>query len=123
MAKKDDDNSLDVDNEAYIGVDPMYRNHANDTDAPGIAKGKEGAVEREAKEREKEREEKAAKVGFRGYEPNTPHPSEAKQPAGETIDRNRAIQDAQVAAATGGSDGSDDDSNDGESKGEEPFGG
>lgn len=111
-AAESDDNAVAVSEEGYVGVSPEYRNHAYDTEAP--LKSEDGdavKLEEAAKANEIEREKESAKVGHRGYEPNTPHPSEAKTPATDTIERNRAIvegQAAQAAATTSGDGGSGD---------------
>lgn len=48
---EDDDNSIDVQNEAYVGVDPEYRNAANDTDRPLDSEDKAtAALEQRAKD-------------------------------------------------------------------------
>lgn len=105
-AGESSDNSVDVSNEAYVGVDPEYRNHADYDGAgntPQISEDEDQAkLEKQAKEHEDE--VLAAQPGFRGYEPTTPHPSEATQPAAAAIDKNRAIVDAAAAEAAAKSD-------------------
>lgn len=38
--------------EPYVGVDPIYQNHASDTEAPLTAEGDAGKLEEQARERE-----------------------------------------------------------------------
>lgn len=122
-ALESDDNAIDASNEAYVGVDPAYRNHAYDINAPLVSDDEDAAeAERAAKDREKDAEERASRIGPHGYEPNAPHPSEAVQPATEAIQQNRSIQAAAVAAAEAKADSgaSDDDAS---AEGSTPFNG
>lgn len=75
------DNALDTDNDAYVGVDDVYKNHANDTEAPhkvdvdGHDGDDDRDVEREAQleqdaiDREAAAKESATKIGPTGIEP------------------------------------------------------
>lgn len=105
-AAESDDNSVDASNDAYVGVDPEYRNHADygsgedggAVNAP-LKSEDEQAAALETQAKEHEDAVLATQPGFRGYEPTTPHPTEATQPAAATIDKNRAITDAAAAEA------------------------
>lgn len=98
-ATENDDNSVAV-SEPYAGVSPEYMNHANDTDKPLLSEDEEQRkIEEAAAAREAERAEAATKTGWRGYEVDTPHPSEARYPADDTIERNRLVSEAAAAAA------------------------
>jgi len=95
VAQEGEDNSLATSDDAYVGVSPEYRNAANDTDKPLVSEDDDlRTLEEAAKDREREAEEAAKKVGFRGYEPTTPHPREATQPAAARIEQNRAVEAA-----------------------------
>lgn len=90
-AAASDDNSVAVGEEGYVGVSPEYQNYANEHDKPLFSEDKEvAAVEKAAKQDEVDRAESAGKIGHLGYEVDTPHPSEAVNPATEHIDLNRA---------------------------------
>lgn len=103
---KADENSLDNDNPAYVGVSPEYKNSAIKAEAPAYSDDEDlKAAEEAAKAHEVAIEEASANIGHRGYEPTTPHPSKAKQPASDTIERNRRI----IEDADPGADEDDDD--------------
>jgi hypothetical protein len=109
-AQESDDNSLATSDDGYVGVSPEYRNAAWDTDKPLLSEDEDArAIEEAAKEREKAREEESARVGFRGYEPNTPHPAEATQPAAARIEQNRTVEAAAAADAQAKLDGTSGD--------------
>lgn len=92
------DNSVEVSNTGYVGASPEYQNAAYPQDLPLNSEDEEQAkIEEDARKREEE--VLAEEVGFRGFKPNTPHPSEAKGPAQDLIDLNRKIMENQAAPA------------------------
>jgi hypothetical protein len=126
QTEDNEDNSVDLDNEAYIGTSPEYRNSAYDINAPSLSEDEDvKALEQAAKEREVAIEE--AEPGFRGYVTNTPHPTEATTPSSKTIEDNRlvgaaALTDAKAAATS--NDGTDTPADgEGTQEGDTPFGG
>jgi hypothetical protein len=120
-AQESDDNSVAVSDEAYVGVSPEYRNAAYDTDKPKISEDTDQAeLERAAKRAELDREAESADIGFRGYKPEHPHPSEARQPASERIDRQRRQEEAIDLEAQDRL--GDSGSSEGEGSSEPPFG-
>ena len=98
----DGDNSVDLENDAYVGVDTEYRNHAYDHLAPMKAEEDEDArkIEEQAKEHEVIRAIEGQNVGFRGYATETPHPSERENPADKYINANRQILQNQAGSGS-----------------------
>lgn len=89
-AAESDDNSVFVSDDGYVGTAPEYRNAANEVDRPLQSEDEDQKkIEEAAKEDERLREVAAAKVGFRGYAPETPHPSERTQPASVLANQQR----------------------------------
>ena len=100
-AQESGDNSIDVSNPAYVGVDDMYKNHASDTEAPAVAEeGDAKEAEEAAKAHEEEVKAKAPAVGFRGFAPDIVHPTEKVKPQDAYIEGNRALMEKAVADAT-----------------------
>lgn len=88
-----DDNALADSDPDFIGTDPVYKNYADETLMPLAAEeGPEKELEERAKEWAEDLAKQSSKAGFQGFTPNAPHPSEARQPAADAIDQNRAIQ-------------------------------
>lgn len=102
MPKPDDANSKDVGNPAYVGVDPMYQNHANEVDAPALSddNANEVRIVEHAKEVEAANviDPKAASQHL-GYISDVAHPSEAVKPADAHNAANRAVLDEMAAEA------------------------
>lgn len=102
MPKKDE-NSTDQGNPAYVGVDPMYQNHAYDVDTPmlGEDNDEEAAIVEKAQATEEANkvDPDAPGASHLGYASDVAHPTEAVKPADAHIDQNRAIMAGQVAAA------------------------
>lgn len=113
----DEDNSVLTDHEEYIGVDPIYRNAAEDVQTPDSGDGDPEQLDGESDEafearkqaladaaevsdRVKENEE-ALKSGVNmfgsGYDAE--HPHDQVTPADTAVAQQRAVQDAQVAQA------------------------
>lgn len=124
-AVEGDDNSVAVSDPGFVGVSPEYANYANETDKPLYSEDEDTAKrEQEAKEAELATAATATKVGFRGYEPSTPHPSERRAPAQDYIDANRAAMglSAPAPADGEGDDGDDDATTEGAGSGTAPLG-
>jgi hypothetical protein len=101
MAKKDTENSVAPEENAYVGVSPEYQNAANPLDLPMAPEDDD-----EAAIVESFNEAQAALVidpnevaGHLGYTPDSVHPSEATKPQDAYIDRNRAIHEGMAAGA------------------------
>lgn len=88
-ALEDGDNAIDVSNEEYIGVNPEYKNHAYDTEAPLATSSKDDKETAAIEERAK-----AYEAEFTDLEVNR---------AGHTIGPHRAGTGTKV-----GDDGDDD---------------
>lgn len=107
-----DDNSVALSDTGFVGVSPEYANYANDTDKPLVSEDEvQAAMEESARAAEEERAKNASKVGFRGYEPTTPHPTERRGPAEDYIEANRSFVDRLLGRdeASGDDGGSGDD--------------
>jgi hypothetical protein len=111
QAEAEGDNSLLTNDDAFVGVDAMYQNAANETDAPAAFPDPEKVDDDDAFHK---REAEAAKrvnegiaqvtmdsesIGHRGYVSDVPHPSAATTPASGTIEANRVLQQAAVQEA------------------------
>lgn len=94
----DDDNALDTNNSAYVGVSPEYMNHADDTTAPFFS---EEPLVRESEEEASEVADAlampvSATNPAQTYDPGTPHPSERTKPQDRYIEGNRALMDRAI---------------------------
>lgn len=110
-AEATDDNSLLTNDDAFVGVDAMYQNAANETDAPAAFPDPDKVDDEDTFHK---REAEAAKrvqegiatvtmdretVGHRGYASTVPHPSVATTPADKRIEAERKVQAAAVQDA------------------------
>ena len=97
---ENDENSVRFDDEGYVGVSDEYRNAAYDKNAPSRSEDDDlAADEQRAKEDEVLTAEAGKNIGFRGYAPDTPHPSERRGPAEDYIEGNRAVARAMAKSA------------------------
>lgn len=78
--------SAPADDEVYIGTDPIYQQHANDTEKALPAEGDDDdprvAAEKVAVEHEADMADKATVIGVTGFTPEAGSPSEASKPVG-----------------------------------------
>lgn len=97
-------NSVDAENDAYVGVDAQYQNHAYPVDEPMLAEDDDGVeaalVERaQATEAANTIDPERVPNPHLGFEPITPHPTEATKPTDEYIAGNRAMAQAMAESA------------------------
>lgn len=89
-----DDNAIAQSDPDFIGIAPEYQNYADETLMPRAAEeGPEQDLEERAKDWAASIAEQSSKVGIHGYSPNAKHPSEARQPAADMIDKQRRALD------------------------------
>lgn len=69
------DNSIDTDNEAYVGIEPERQNHAWDTDKPMVSEDEDEAA-RAAHQKEIEEGNKFTTLNRQGSTPKGVHPTE-----------------------------------------------
>lgn len=90
-----DDNAIATSDDDFIGIAPEYQEYADDRFAPLPADGgPEEDLEQRAKDNQAELDKQATTGNNRtGYSPSAPHPSDARQPSADLIDKQRQSLD------------------------------